>query len=775
MSEPRTRPQHITDKKGKTGRQVQLMSNLFRVERDQKFHLYQYHVDFNPDVPNMRMRKGMLYTFKDLLGPISMFDGMVLFLPIKLEKDVTEVMTKRASDEENIRISIRFTNDVPPTSPICMQLYNITFKKILTHIGMQLIGRNYYNPKLMVKIPQHKLEIWPGYVTSILQFENSPMLIVDISHKILSMATVLDLMYEMYNDRRAGGDFQQRVSTKLIGQIVLTRYNNKTYRIDDIDWKQNPKSKFPKKDGTEISFEEYYKAAHNININDMQQPVLLSMPKKKDERAGQKGPICLIPELCTLTGLDDNVRQDFNVMKDLAQHTRISPTERITKLTALLQQINTCEPAMKELTNWNLGLSNNLISLNGRILPAEEISQQGKKYSYDPKVADWSKEMRGANLDLAVPLGRWLMIYTKRNAQSAKDLFEALQRVGPPMGMQVAMPQTCELPDDNTQTFKQAMQQNVTRDTSLVCCVLPTNRKDRYDAIKDYLCCENPVPSQMILDRTLSKKQMLMSVATKVAIQMNCKMGGEVWHLDVPLSNTMVVGIDTYHDSSKKGRSVAGVVATMNKALTKYYTAVSFQNSHEELVNGLAASLSKCLTAYHKQNGVLPERVIVFRDGVGDGQLQMVNDFELPQITECFRKANPGYNPKIGFVVVKKRISSRFFAQDPQSRGATNPPPGTIIDEEATRPEWFDYFIVSQSVRQGTVSPTHYNVIHDSTMLSPDHYQRLTYKLCHLYYNWPGTIRVPAPCQYAHKVAFLVGQSLHKYPHESLADKLYYL
>ena len=49
----------------------------------------------------------------------------------------------------------------------------------------------------------------------------------------------------------------------------------------------------------------------------------------------------------------------------------------------------------------------------------------------------------------------------------------------------------------------------------------------------------------------------------------------------------------------------------------------------------------------------------------------------------------------------------------------------------------FDFFLVSQSVRQGTVSPTHYNVIEDSSGLTPDHFQRLTYKLTHLYYNWP--------------------------------------
>jgi hypothetical protein len=25
-----------------------------------------------------------------------------------------------------------------------------------------------------------------------------------------------------------------------------------------------------------------------------------------------------------------------------------------------------------------------------------------------------------------------------------------------------------------------------------------------------------------------------------------------------------------------------------------------------------------------------------------------------------------------------------------------------------------------------------------------------------MYYNWPGTVRVPAPCQYAHKLAYQV-------------------
>lgn len=80
--------------------------------------------------------------------------------------------------------------------------------------------------------------------------------------------------------------------------------------------------------------------------------------------------------------------------------------------------------------------------------------------------------------------------------------------------------------------------------------------------------------------------------------------------------------------------------------------------------------------------------------------------------------------------------------------------PGTIMDREVTKPYYQDFFLVSQYVRQGTVTPTHFIVV-DTANLSPDHLQKLSYKLTHMCYNWPGTVRVPAPCQYAHKLASL--------------------
>jgi len=124
---------------------------------------------------------------------------------------------------------------------------------------------------------------------------------------------------------------------------------------------------------------------------------------------------------------------------------------------------------------------------------------------------------------------------------------------------------------------------------------------------------------------------------------------------------------------------------------------------------------------------------------------------------------------KFTFIIVSKRIKPKFF------RGVENPHSGTIVDDVVTLPERYDFFLVSQSVRQGTVNPTSYNVIKDTSGLKPEQLQMLTYKLTHLYYNWPGTVRVPAVCQYAHKLAFLVGETLHRTPKEGLDSLLYYL
>ena len=46
----------------------------------------------------------------------------------------------------------------------------------------------------------------------------------------------------------------------------------------------------------------------------------------------------------------------------------------------------------------------------------------------------------------------------------------------------------------------------------------------------------NPVfTHQVIISRTISQQQKLRSVTQKIALQINCKLGGELWSLEIPV------------------------------------------------------------------------------------------------------------------------------------------------------------------------------------------------------------------------------------------------
>lgn len=54
-----------------------------------------------------------------------------------------------------------------------------------------------------------------------------------------------------------GNNIRRQFMEEVIGQIVMTDYNKKTYRIDDVTWEQNPTSTFRMKDEN-ISYIDYY-------------------------------------------------------------------------------------------------------------------------------------------------------------------------------------------------------------------------------------------------------------------------------------------------------------------------------------------------------------------------------------------------------------------------------------------------------------------------------------------------------------------------------------
>uniref|UniRef100_A0A8P0NCM2 Piwi like RNA-mediated gene silencing 3 n=1 Tax=Canis lupus familiaris TaxID=9615 RepID=A0A8P0NCM2_CANLF len=729
---------------GTLGRPVKLFTNHFRVTSRPQQVTYKYNIDYLPDIEDGKVRSELLLQHKAFIGECHIFDGSSLLLPHKLLLPKTELVSLLKN--QVVKLTIEFISELSPNSPDCLRYYNILFRRILKQMNLKQVGRNYYNKQEATEFFDHKLVIWPGYVTSILEYETSITLCADVNHKLLRMQTAYDLITGLRDPQTKKEDVEQ-VSKELIGSIVFTLYNNKTYRVDAINWEDNPRTKFKKSGGAEITFVDYYREQYNTEVTtDLTPTLLISKAMKKSQQDTPHKRICKWDHHFCLFPL---VLFCGNI------------------LTFRNREVQ------RELQLWDLKFDTNFMSLSGRILKEVRIFQGRRAFDSHPQFADWSRETRSGPLLNVKSLDHWLILYPTRNYGAASSLVQSLRKVTPTMGIAMREAKMLEV-SDTVQSYTTVLENHVSSKTQMVLCVLSSEKKDLYDGIKQYLCVNCPTPSQCVVARTLDKPQTLMTIATKIAQQMNCKMGGALWKVETGLQNAMFIGIDCFHDIVNRRKSIAGFVSSINQELTQWFSQCIFQESGQELVNGLKTCLEAALKLWCKHNQFLPQAIIVYRDGVGDGQLQALMDHEVPQIESSLRSVYPkDSGVKLTFIVVKKRINTRFFVES-QGR-LQNPLPGTVIDVEVTKRQWYDFFIVSQSVKDGTVTPTHYNVIHDTVCFTPDRIQYLTYRLCHMYYNLPGVIRVPAPCHYAHKLAYLVGQSIHQEPHHSLASRLFYL
>ena len=77
----------------------------------------------------------------------------------------------------------------------------------------------------------------------------------------------------------AGPNFRPAVDKALLGAIVITRYNNQTYRVDEIDWKKTPADEFDGRNREKMSYQKYYAEKYNKAIRDPKQPLLITLPK----------------------------------------------------------------------------------------------------------------------------------------------------------------------------------------------------------------------------------------------------------------------------------------------------------------------------------------------------------------------------------------------------------------------------------------------------------------------------------------------------------------
>ena len=255
---------------------------------------------------------------------------------------------------------------------------------------------------------------------------------------------------------------------------------------------------------------------------------------------------------------------------------------------------------------------------------------------------------------------------------------------------------------------------------------LPERNAPLYAKLKYYADVKYGVHSVCSVASKLTKPSGRSQYLANIALKFNLKRGG--LNQQIPADKmglladgkTMVMGIDVTHPSpgsQENAPSVASVVASIDKRCGQWPGSVRAQESRKEMVSNLDTMIVERLRLWQKHNKVLPQNILVYRDGVSEGQYRTVLEVESlcfdTAINQLYAKAVA--RPKVSIVVVGKRHHTRFYPthRDNADQKNGNPRNGTVVDRGVTSERNWDFFLQAHYGLQGTAKPAHYIVLQD--------------------------------------------------------------
>ena len=99
---------------------------------------------------------------------------------------------------------------------------------------------------------------------------------------------------------------------------------------------------------------------------------------------------------------------------------------------------------------------------------------------------------------------------------------------------------------------------------------------------------------------------------------------------------------------------------------------------------------------FYEMSKMKPERIVFYRDGVSEGQFEMVLNKEITAMQRACQSLNQNYQPGITYFVAQKRHHTRFFPENPKSALKNgNILPGTVVDTDIIHPTVSSFFLAS--------------------------------------------------------------------------------
>ncbi|KAL7418033.1 Piwi domain-containing protein [Mrakia frigida] len=296
-------------------------------------------------------------------------------------------------------------------------------------------------------------------------------------------------------------------------------------------------------------------------------------------------------------------------------------------------------------------------------------------------------------------------------------------------------------------------------DPQILLIIVPD--RNTYDQLKKYAAFDlkDPLATQFVMaEKVVQDPRRLDQYLSNVAMKFNLKLRGENWNLsprDLPgISDTTIfIGADVSHAGPGSNEpSVAAVVGSTNSSHSTYAAEIRTQDARVEMIHDMSEMVKIHLLNYE---GGLPDKIIFFRDGLSEGELERALDLEVDYVKKACRSISEEhgfyYNPPLTFIVCGKSHRIRFFGAEKNDLDRNgNLPPGTIVSNQIVAPLLWDFYLQSHSGLIGTARPLHLTVLFDENKFTADDLQQCCHSLAFSFARATRSVSLVPPAYYAH-------------------------
>lgn len=285
-------------------------------------------------------------------------------------------------------------------------------KVLQERVKLKKVGRKLFDPAKAAFVDQ--LEVWPGYSTALVQSAGLSLLNIDSVSKVITNVCVLDVMGKV--KAQSTGNLEDALNAELTGKSVMTKYNRRIYRVDGVVLDKTSSDSFVLESGVSTTFQAYYQEKYKVAVAPSQ-PLLRHVDKKTQRE------LFLVPELCVMTGLNDQQRADRGLMTRMDDIIKPAAGAKLKKSQELINTLKTQEATRKMIDDWRLHIEEKPLDVRGeRLHSGHLLFGDGKRV--DPEASTNLDRDSQQKMLVTRQMGRVLVFYGRQSGNEFNSFMQ---------------------------------------------------------------------------------------------------------------------------------------------------------------------------------------------------------------------------------------------------------------------------------------------------------------------------------------------------------------